>query len=121
MDKLVVLHLLNSNKFSGAEHVVVNIIKNMPISVESIYCSPDGPIREKLSSSGVTFESVNAKFLTVKEVKSIILKVKPDIIHAHDFTAGIIASLTCTRIPIINGESVTQNIFLSYEDDIGIK
>ena len=35
-------------------------------------------------------------------LKKAIEKIQPDIIHAHDFTAGILAASLINRIPIIN-------------------
>ena len=40
-----VLHLLKSDKFSGAENVVLTIMNLFP-EEEMIYASPDGPIRK---------------------------------------------------------------------------
>ena len=97
-----VLHLLNSNKYSGAENVVCQIFGMMQDepSVEMLYCSPDGPIREALEERRIPFSAVNC--LSISEVKRIIRQFQPDIIHAHDFTAGIISSLAAGSIPVIN-------------------
>ena len=40
-----VLHLLKSNKYSGAENVVLTIMDACP-DIEMIYASTDGPIRK---------------------------------------------------------------------------
>lgn len=43
-----VLHLLNSNIFSGAERVAINLIKASRPEVEAAYCSPYGSITDVL-------------------------------------------------------------------------
>lgn len=104
-----VLHLLQSTRFSGAENVVCQIIgmmKNEP-NIEMVYCSPDGQIREALKERGVTFEAI--KELSVKEVKQIIKKFNPDIIHAHDRSACIIAALASKKIPVVAHIHVNNN------------
>ena len=52
-----VLHLLQSDRFSGAENVVCQIIgmmKNEP-NIEMVYCSSDGPIRDALAERKIKF------------------------------------------------------------------
>ena len=50
-----VLHILNSNKYSGAENVVITIIKNMPQNFECCYLSCSGPIEKTLLENGIRF------------------------------------------------------------------
>lgn len=99
MKKLKILHILNSDRYSGAENVVISIIDNMH-DVECAYESLDGPIRQTLKNHGIRFYPVRKT--TSVEVKKVIDSFRPDIIHAHDYTAGMAAALTFTRIPIIN-------------------
>lgn len=40
-----VMHILNTGLYSGAENVVISLIKSMPREIESIYVSLNGPIR----------------------------------------------------------------------------
>lgn len=97
-----ILHILNSNRFSGAENVVCQIItmfKDDP-NIEMIYCSPDGPIREALEERSIPFLAL--KKLSPSELGKAIKQFQPDFIHAHDFTAGIISAVACRNIPIIN-------------------
>lgn len=100
MRKIKVLHILNSNSYSGAENVVITIINTMKDKVEGIYLSREGSIRDILNENNIEFYGVNK--LSVKELRMVIKEVKPDIIHAHDFTAGIISALSVVGIPIIN-------------------
>ena len=90
--KKKILHLLASNKFSGAENVVCQIIKMFTNSeYEMYYCSPDGDIRKYLKKENINF--VPLKKLSLCEIRKVIKKIKPDIIHAHDNKATTYASL----------------------------
>ncbi|MBE7038967.1 MAG: glycosyltransferase [Ruminococcaceae bacterium] len=97
-----ILHLLQSNRFSGAENVVcqiVNMFKDYP-DIEMVYCSCDGQIREALAERGITF--VPLKKLCFSEVKRVIEEQKPDIIHAHDMGAGFNAAMVCKKTNLIS-------------------
>lgn len=96
-----ILHLLQSNRFSGAENVVCQIISILSdTNIDFIYCSRDGQIRESLYERKIKFSPIDK--LSVSEVKRVINKEKPDIIHAHDMRASFYASLVCGNIPIIS-------------------
>lgn len=97
-----ILHLLQSNRFSGAENVVCQIIgmfKN-DSDYEFVYSSRDGQIREALSERGITFAPL--KELTVAEVKRVIKEHKPDVIHAHDMRASFVAALACGKTRLVS-------------------
>lgn len=102
MSKIKIMHLLQSNRFSGAENVVCQIINMMGSynDIEMAYCSRDGQIREALYERNIEFLPI--RNLTVKEVKRIIKEYKPDLIHAHDMRASFIGALACGNIPIIS-------------------
>lgn len=91
--KYKILHLLAGNtSFSGAENVVSDIITILRDDFEMIYCSPDskGYITSNLEKRGITYRRL--KNFSVREVDRAIRDEKPDIIHAHDFKAAIMAS-----------------------------
>ena len=90
-----VLHILNTNNFSGAENVVINIINNMKNNNELVYVSPEGPIRDYLEENDIMYEPI--KKVSINEIKKVAKKYKPDIIHAHDFTASIIAAIVSPK------------------------
>lgn len=96
-----VLHVLYSNRFSGAENVVCQIIGMFrnDADVEMVYCSPDGQIREALKERNITF--VPLKKFSKKELKRVIKEQKPDIIHAHDYRAGIVSCLSKKKIKTV--------------------
>lgn len=95
-----VLHVLASNKYSGAENVVCQIIKMFDGEIEMAYCSPDGQIRNALAERNITFLPIDK--LSKKELKRVIKDYQPDIIHAHDFRASIIATRVTKKVPIIS-------------------
>lgn len=86
-----ILHLLASNGYSGAEHVVIDIIKNLQDRHSFVYVSPDGPIAQVLAERKITFVAI--KSFGYIEIYDVIRRYKPDIIHAHDYRASCIAAL----------------------------
>lgn len=97
-----VLHIINSHSYSGAENVIISIMENTKDDVDACYTSPDGSIRDILNQKGISYIPVHAKNLSPKNIKEVIDQYKPDIIHAHDFRAGIFSCMTMTSLPIIN-------------------
>lgn len=96
-----VLHLLQSNRFSGAENVACQIIDMFigDADMKLAYCSPDGPVREQIENRKITFYPLSK--LEPKQVKRVISRFKPDLIHAHDARASVVAALCCGRIPLV--------------------
>lgn len=104
-----VLHLLQSNRFSGAENVVCQIFgmaKNDP-QLDMVYCSPDGQIRQALKKKNVPY--VPLKRMKAAEVKRVIQEQKPDVIHAHDRSACVLAALTAKKQRIVAHMHVNNN------------
>lgn len=96
-----VLHMLQSNRFSGAENVVCQIISMCRNSnIEFIYSSQDGQIRDVLKEKNIEFYPIEK--MSVNEFKKVIKLVKPDVIHAHDMGASFFAALSCGEIPLIS-------------------
>ena len=77
-----VLHVLSSNKYSGAENVACQIINALNGECESAYCSPDGQIAAALKERSVKFIPLSK--MGKKEVVKAIKEYQPDIVHAHD-------------------------------------
>ena len=100
--RIRVLHILCSKRFSGAENVVCQIIRMFENDkrYEMVYCSPDGEIRRALAQRGVNFIAV--KSATPANIRRVIKRVKPTVIHAHDMRATLLAALTCGSIPMIS-------------------
>ena len=97
-----VLHVLASNKFSGAENVVCQIINlfSQDENFDMTYCSPNGDISKTLQEKNIKF--IPLQKLKPKELKKIVNEYKPDIIHAHDMKATFISALLKSNIPIIS-------------------
>ncbi len=99
MKKKRVLHLLVSNRYSGAENVVCSIIEN-DRNNEMIYCSLDGPIRDILNKKKIIFAPLSR--ISIWKVRKIIKDYQIDVIHAHDFQASVLAALSGFKGKIIS-------------------
>lgn len=95
LQKQVVIHLLASKEYSGAENVACTLINHFQNDYNIFYCSPNGSVNAELIKRNINF--IPLKSLTIKEVKRVIKKYKPDIIHAHDYKATIISALFCAK------------------------
>lgn len=90
-----ILYVLKSNSYSGAEHVVCTIIKNLPPGDEGIYISTKGPIEERLCKEGIAYYGLDR--FDVRSLRTVIRRYQPDIVHAHDFTASVMCALACGK------------------------
>lgn len=90
-----VVHLLNTNKYSGAENVACQIIKMTENTkkLELVYCSPNGEIANILEDKGISY--IPLEKMSLIDVSKMISKYNPDIIHAHDFRATCFATVAC--------------------------
>ncbi len=96
-----ILHLLSSRTFSGAENVVCQIIKMFDEEkFKMLYCSPIGDIQRKLTNENITYIPLNK--MNYHYIKKAIKVYKPDIIHAHDVRASILAALFYKKSKIIS-------------------
>ena len=96
-----ILHILNTNKYSGAENVVCQIIENCRSDkYEFCYVSLNGPIESILKTRNIDFVPVSC--MSINELSRVFKEYKPDVIHAHDFTTSIISALTMSGLPIIS-------------------
>lgn len=97
MSNIKIMHLLQSDRFSGAENVVCQIIDlfNDDSDINMVYVSPDGPIADSLKDRNIPFFCL--KKLDYSNVRKAIKIINPDIIHAHDVSAGVIATLVAPR------------------------
>lgn len=97
MSNIKIMHLLQSDRFSGAENVVCQIIDlfNGDSDINMVYVSPDGPIADSLKDRNIPFFGL--KKLDYSNVRKAIKIINPDIIHAHDVSAGVIATLVAPR------------------------
>ncbi|WP_051258409.1 glycosyltransferase [Atopococcus tabaci] len=102
-----VLHVLYTSQLSGAENVVADICMMFEGEIETAYCSPDGTIRSALDDRNVRF--LPMKKFTYLELKRVIRTFDPDLIHAHDVRATVLASLAAGDIPLISHLHVNKD------------
>ena len=97
-----VVHILQSNIYSGAETVVCNIIDffNTDDSIDMVYVSPKGPISKVLKYKKIKHYELDD--FSQKELKKAIRVLKPDIIHCHDFQASVRVAFLPIRCPIVS-------------------
>ena len=96
------MHLLASNFFSGAENVVCQIIEMFHgyNGFEMAYASEDGKIHETLAARNITF--IPMQRLSLSEVSRVIRLYKPDIVHAHDVRASVVAAGAGGRVRLLS-------------------
>ena len=110
MSKIKIMHLLQSDRFSGAENVVCQIMEMFRGNedYEMIYVSPDGPISSSLKERNIPFYGLER--LDYKNVRLAIKEINPNIIHAHDVSAGLFATLAAKKnIKIISHMHVNNS------------
>lgn len=103
MSKIKVMHVLNSNSYSGAENVAITLIDGIRaagVDADVIYVSLEGPIRDVLKEHNIAFEPIEKN--SIKEIRRVVKKYKPDIIHAHDFTASLYCAFAAFGVPVIS-------------------
>lgn len=93
--------LQKTDKYSGAENVVITIMKLLPKEeYECVYVSPDGEIRDVVENENLEFWAMPNSSLT--SVKKAIEQVKPDIIHATDYGMSSYAAILHMGIPVVS-------------------
>lgn len=103
MKKIKVVHLISTDVFSGAENVacqIINLFKNNNDYEEMIYISVIGKNKKCLEERNINYYEI--KSFNYKEIKKAFSYLKPDVIHAHDIKASIIAALFSDKYKIIS-------------------
>lgn len=75
-------------------------IKRIDPTYNAIYVSRDGRIRKDLACEDI--KGVFVQNLDCREVRWLVKKYRPDIIHAHGYTASVICALSMVKVPIIS-------------------
>ena len=84
-----IVHLTMSGEYGGAESVIFNIILRESSKKYDIkYIAPKGGIIELLRRQKINYYKYN-----LGGINKLIRNLNPDILHAHDYKASIIASL----------------------------
>lgn len=99
-NKPVIIHLVNSNIYSGLEKVVIDIIEALKDKFEFYYACKDGPILEILREKNIKRIKINK--ICKKELIRIEKEYKPNLIHAHDYTATLFCGLFIKKTMIIS-------------------
>ncbi len=96
-----VLHLISTDVFSGAENVACQIIKYFKNNkdYDMVYCSKYGSNEQSLKERDI--DVLELKAFNYKALKKAFNKYRPDIIHAHDAKACILASFFYKKALII--------------------
>lgn len=92
-----VLHLICTDIFSGAENVACQIINGFQgdDNFEMVYCSPLGKNEQSLKERNIKYLKIE-KF-NIKCIKKAIKDFKPDVVHAHDIKASVMAAIVCSK------------------------
>ncbi len=99
----MILHVIKSNIYSGAENVVCQIIKGLSGREDFVYMAPHGPIEDKLRSIGLYDKYRGVDKITVSEIKKAVKELNPTTVHAHDFTASVLCGYALKgRVPVIS-------------------
>lgn len=98
--KKIVAHVLNTNSYSGAENVIMQIIEGTKDDYDGVYVTKDGPIVKMLKERKIQYYLI--KELSTKEIKKMCAQLHPDVIHAHDYTASCICALSHGKVPILS-------------------
>jgi len=90
MKRKTVLHILRSSEYAGAEKIAVTIIKELGKEYDMVYLASDGPVREKLEQEHIRY--ILLPQYSRQAIRQAVRNVRPDIVHAHDFTATVMAA-----------------------------
>lgn len=95
-----ILHVLTSNSYSGAENVAISLINGLRSKFDFSYSSGEGDIRSILNRDDIKFIPMNK--MGILEIRRVVKKYNPDIIHAHDFRASVVCAFANVNLPIIS-------------------
>lgn len=96
-----ILYLDKNRGYSGAEKIIVMIMKLFSSNNEVFYVSPDGKIKNIIESKGLKYVPISKA--SVFEVNRVIKQLSPDLIHASDFSMSVLAAICASKkIPVIS-------------------
>lgn len=92
MGKITVLHLMPSSSFSGAEKVTCQIMEMFKdnTNFKMVMVCGNGSIKTQLEQRGIEYYLLDS--FNLKKIEKIVKEVAPDIIHAHDYSASMMAT-----------------------------
>jgi glycosyltransferase involved in cell wall biosynthesis len=95
-----VLHVLSSRGMGGAEQVAMLISRLLSPACRFAYASPRGAIADIVLGNGIPFLPLCA--LRPAEIRRVLRRFRPDIVHAHDFRASLVAAVAAKWVPVIS-------------------
>lgn len=112
----IVQVITKSDPIGGAQMVLYNLVSNLILKHEIfVVIGEKGLLSEKLESINIKciiLESLKREFsikndlLFLKELKTVLSEIKPDIVVSHSSKAGILTRLACYRLKIPNAFTV---------------
>ena len=100
MRKKIIVHVVNSQIYSGLEKVACEIISGLSNNYRFIYVTKNGPIVNFLKKNNIEYYIIEK--MSVRELIKMIKTIQPDLIHAHDYRASCFCSLVSGKIPLIS-------------------
>lgn len=95
-----ILHVLKSSVYAGAENVVIRIMKSLEDRYDMAYAATDGEIRAVLEREQI--RSFLLKEFSEKDIRQVVETFRPDVIHAHDFSASVVCARVKGRAKLIS-------------------
>lgn len=86
-----VLHVLKSDQYAGAENAAITICSNLKDAYETAYASKDGKIGWHVRKAGIPFYPMQR--FSFGEIQKVLEEFRPDVIHAHDFSASVFCAV----------------------------
>ena len=77
-----ILHILGTDRMSGAERVHLDILNRLKDENEVYYASPDGDIMRDVKEAGVNFIPFDPE--SSSNIKALVRELSPDVVHASD-------------------------------------
>lgn len=99
LKKTKILHLLSSNNFTNIENSICQSIDLLKDVFDIAYVSPNGPISKVLRSKEINYLPLDN--FDLKSINSVLGTYNPDIIHAHDLEACLLASKFSKQAKIV--------------------
>lgn len=94
-----IFFIMSTDDASGAEKVNFDIISGLKDKYEFYWVSRQGKINDYLKEKNIKWIKIDK--LSVNEIRRITKLYNPDILHATDFKASVICSLSHVKVPII--------------------
>ncbi|WP_288760836.1 glycosyltransferase [uncultured Lacticaseibacillus sp.] len=95
-----VVHILSTGSIGGAERLVVDVAERQKkLGWTVLYISPEGPIHSYIDDAGLDHLSMDVS--NIRELRKVLKRKKPDIVHAHDFKAAVLSVLSVPFYTII--------------------